>query len=30
LKNEEIKLGDKVGEDYNNSVKPKTIKNFLK
>ena len=30
LKNEEIKLGDKVGEDYNSSVKPKTIKNFLK
>ncbi len=30
LKTEEIKLGDKIGDDYNNAAKPKTIKNFLK
>jgi len=30
LKTEEIKLGDKIGDDYNSAAKPKTIKNFLK
>ena len=27
---EEIKLGDKVGEDYNTKKKPKSLKDFLK
>lgn len=27
---EEIKLGDKTGEDYNITKKPKTLKDFLK
>lgn len=27
---EEIKLGDKVGEDYNTTKKPKSLKDFLK
>jgi hypothetical protein len=27
---EEIKLGDKIGEDYNLKKKPKTLKDFLK
>lgn len=30
LKNEQINLGEKVGEDYNITVKTRTIKNFLK
>lgn len=30
LKNIEVKLGEKTGEDYNTTVKPKTIKEFLK
>lgn len=27
---EEIKLGDKIGEDYNTGKKPKSLKDFLK
>jgi hypothetical protein len=30
LKNLEVKLGEKAGQDYNITVKPKTIKDFLK
>lgn len=30
LKNPEINIGEKAGEDYNITVKPKTIKDFLK
>ena len=30
LKNVEVKLGEKAGQDYNITVKPKTIKDFLK
>ncbi len=30
LKNPKINIGEKVGEDYNITVKPKTIKEFLK
>lgn len=30
FKNIEINIGEKVGDDYNTAVKPKTIKDFLK
>jgi hypothetical protein len=30
FKNVEINIGEKVGEDYNIAIKPKTIKDFLK
>lgn len=30
LKNPEINIGEKAGEDYNITTKPKTIKDFLK
>ncbi len=30
FKNADIKIGEKIGQDYNIVVKPKTIKDFLK
>ena len=30
FKNPEIKIGEKTGDDYNISAKPKTVKDFLK
>lgn len=30
LKNPQINIGEKAGEDYNITTKPKTIKDFLK
>lgn len=30
LKNMEIKIGEKIGPDYNINIKPKSIKDFLK
>ena len=30
IKNVEINIGEKVGDDYNTAAKPKTIKDFLK
>jgi len=30
FKNPEINIGEKTGEDYNNAVKSKTLKDFLK
>lgn len=30
LKNPEINIGEKAGQDYNITTKPKTIKDFLK
>jgi len=30
LKNIEVQIGEKTGHDYNITVKPKTIKDFLK
>ena len=30
FKNTEVQIGEKTGQDYNISIKPKTVKDFLK